>query len=348
MSIGVPSSFGVVHYVLQAGRIEVARAGTHHYALKRRYAHRRIHALAVHDRRQAGAVAQMAHDYARALGAAQQLAATPRHESVAGAVEAVAPHLQLAVVLHRQRVQIRLGRHRLMESGVEHRDHGRGGHDLLARLYALQVCGVVQRAQRYVLAYRGLDVVVYQHGLGVLFAAVQHAVAHRAYLVHRLDRALFGIGQRLDDVVHRVDVIGHCGIELYLLVADLLLEVGAGYAYALGQALGYDLFIVHVYQLVLERRRAGVDYQYLHAASSFDDRRGAWPRTEVRRAGEPARPARPDGYLYQHSCACTAVTAMVATMSSALQPRLRSLTGFARPCIIGPYASAPARRCTSL
>ena len=48
------------------------------------------------------------------------------------------------------------------------------------------------------------------------------------------------------------------------------------------------------------------------------------------------------------ACACTQVMAMTPTMSSAVQPRDRSFTGAAMPWVIGPYASAFARRCTSL
>ena len=46
--------------------------------------------------------------------------------------------------------------------------------------------------------------------------------------------------------------------------------------------------------------------------------------------------------------ACTHVMAMTPTMSCALQPRDRSLTGAAMPWVTGPKASACARRCTSL
>ncbi len=46
--------------------------------------------------------------------------------------------------------------------------------------------------------------------------------------------------------------------------------------------------------------------------------------------------------------AWTAVMAIVWTISSTRQPRLRSLTGFRMPCIIGPMAMAPALRCTAL
>ena len=46
--------------------------------------------------------------------------------------------------------------------------------------------------------------------------------------------------------------------------------------------------------------------------------------------------------------ACIAVIATTFTMSSASQPRERSLAASARPCRIGPKASAPPIRCVIL
>ena len=43
-----------------------------------------------------------------------------------------------------------------------------------------------------------------------------------------------------------------------------------------------------------------------------------------------------------------AVIAMVLTMSATVAPRDRSLTGFRRPCMTGPIATAPAERWTAL
>ena len=43
-----------------------------------------------------------------------------------------------------------------------------------------------------------------------------------------------------------------------------------------------------------------------------------------------------------------AVIATVLTMSGTVQPRLKSLTGFFRPCSTGPTAIAPDERCTAL
>ena len=51
------------------------------------------------------------------------------------------------------------------------------------------------------------------------------------------------------------------------------------------------------------------------------------------------------------SAACSAwmaVRAIVKTMSSTRQPRLRSFTGFARPCSIGPMLTTLALRWTAL
>ena len=61
------------------------------------------------------------------------------------------------------------------------------------------------------------------------------------------------------------------------------------------------------------------------------------------------RPSRaPQEYVQFFLPACTKVTAEVMTMSSTEQPRDRSLIGEAKPCKIGPNASAPAKRCTNL
>src|SRR5258708_30262283 len=48
------------------------------------------------------------------------------------------------------------------------------------------------------------------------------------------------------------------------------------------------------------------------------------------------------------SSACRTAIAAVSTISSAVAPRDRSSTGRARPCRMGPIASQPSSRCTSL
>ena len=76
------------------------------------------------------------------------------------------------------------------------------------------------------------------------------------------------------------------------------------------------LAVADLQQLVLDRRRAGVDDQ--------------------------------DGATHRATWAWIAVIATVFTMSATSAPRDRSLTGLARPCSTGPMATAPALRCTAL
>jgi hypothetical protein len=65
---------------------------------------------------------------------------------------------------------------------------------------------------------------------------------------------------------------------------------------------------------------------------------------------EPAR-SRPPYAFRPRAAACSAwiaVRAIVKTMSSTRQPRLRSFTGFASPWSIGPIETTFALRCTAL
>ena len=143
----------------------------------------------------------------------------------------------------------------------------------------------MQRAQRDVLL-DGLDaVVVDQAAGGELLAAVQHAVAHSADLLERLDdagarqmglavvRVVLGGGAVLahQHVQHDLHGLGVGVALLHLLLLDLLArpligQVGGGVhgADALHQALGDDGLIVHVDQLEFQRRRTGVDNEDFH------------------------------------------------------------------------------------
>ena len=189
----------VIGDVLHHGRVHAARAGAHDDALQWREAHAGVHALAAVHGGHGAAVAQVAGDDAGlAAVQAQKLAHALAHIAVAGSMEAVAAHVQALVVLIRHAVEIRLGRHGLMESGIEHGHVGRARHDLLARLDAHEVGGVMQRAQRDIGADGVLDLLVDKHAGGERLAAVEHAMAHRADFVHMLDRALLRVGQGLD------------------------------------------------------------------------------------------------------------------------------------------------------
>src|SRR5699024_12379350 len=104
-------------------------------------------------------------------------------------------------------------------------------------------------------------------------------------------------------------------------------DAPAGLADALDQPAGGDRPGDRIDQSVFDRRRSGVDHQYVCAH-------------------RPSSPAAASSAAT--CCACTAVMATVLTMSVTVAPRDRSLTGRRSPCSTGPIAIAPAERCTAL
>ena len=110
---------------------------------------------------------------------------------------------------------------------------------------------------------------------GELLAAVQHAMADRADLAQVGDDAVLLAGQRLKHQLHGGVVIRQLlDLDLVLLVRVLVRQVGLvaadAHADALDEALGDDGLVLHVDQLVLQRRRAGIDDQNLHLLSLPD------------------------------------------------------------------------------
>ena len=184
--------------------------------------------------------------------------------AVAGAVKTVTADVELAVVFHRHAVQVRLFRHRLVESGIKHRHVRRAGHYLFAGFDPHQVGGVMQRSQRDVVANRVLDFLVYFYAGGKALAAVQHAMAHRADFVHIFHRALIRVGQRLQHPVDTVGVRFHGGVGVKNFTVHLLADMAALDADAFHQPFGQQLFAVHVDQLVFQGGRARVENQNFH------------------------------------------------------------------------------------
>jgi hypothetical protein len=142
-----------------------------------------------------------------------------------------------------------------------------------------EVAGVVQRGQRSELRDRRGHGVVDDGGFDEPLAAVHDPVADRIQPAGLRD-IMPGRTQLVDHAVHGAVVVGH---------------VAARLADPLHQTAGDALAGRHVQQLVLHRRRAAVDDEYLHG------------RTVV--------------------WAWITVIATVSTMSGTVQPRLRSLTG---------------------
>ena len=256
----------LVHQVLHDGGVDIARAGAHGYAGQRAQAHCGVHALAVHDGGQGGAVAEVAGDELQPLGVAAHDGGGPGgHIAVGGAVEAVAADLVLLVILVGDGIGIGLLGHGHVEGGVEH-GHLRGlGHDLLAGLDAHQVGGIVQGTQGDALL-DGLNAgVVDDAALRERHAAVEHAVAHRVDLIHAGDHAVITAEQGGQDGLDRLGVGGHgdLGLELLVLGGDLMGQAAVD-ADALAQTLRQYIPCGGVHQLILQGRAACVDDEYLH------------------------------------------------------------------------------------
>ena len=180
-------------------------------------------------------------------------------------MEAIAADLVLGIGVIGQGVNKGFLGHGLAPGGIEHRHHGHAGHDLHAAPDAHQVGGVVEGAQGYALFDGGQHVVVDDHGLGELLAAMEHPMAHRVDLVHALHHADILVRQGFQ---HHADGLGmilhvlfkHVGI----LARGLVGQLRAVDADALAKPLGDNRAAVHVDELILQGRAACVDDQYLH------------------------------------------------------------------------------------
>ena len=255
---------GVLQVVDHRG-VQIAAAGAHHQAGQRGHAHGGVHDLALVHSGNGGTVAQMAGDQLQALnGLFQILGSLVRNVLVAGAVEAVAAHAVLLVVLIRNGVHISLRRHGAVESGIEHSHHRNIAEHFACGLDAQNAGGVVQGSQRAQLADGLDDLVGDQAAFLELLAAVHDAVADGVDLAHIIDALALAGGHLLHDLGKSLGVGGEDGGRGGLVAVGLVGDHAAFHANALAQALAQHLLAVHIDQLILQRRRAAVNNQNFH------------------------------------------------------------------------------------
>ena len=151
-----------------------------------------------------------------------------------------------------------------MEGGVEHGNLGLVGHDGLAGADTHEVGGVVQGAQGDALLNGGDAGVVDEAGLGEGHAAVQDAVAHGVDLIGGLDHAIDRIHQDVQNGLDGFGMGGHGDIQHNFIAAGDAVVQPSVDADSLAQALGGHVAGVRVHQLILQRRTACVDNQYIH------------------------------------------------------------------------------------
>ena len=174
-------------------------------------------------------------------------------EAVARAVGAVLADVQAVDDLLGQSVVVGLGRHVVVERGVRDDDVAQLGEHVAADLDDVGLGVVVEGSQRGDLADPAQGLVGDDGGLGEVPAALDHAVADA------VDGGVHGL-QDLKDVLDGGLVVGKGDLELLLAGAVLLVaDEGAVDADALAVALGVDLAGVHIEQLVLKGRAAGID-----------------------------------------------------------------------------------------
>ena len=180
-------------------------------------------------------------------------------------MEAIAADLVLGIGVIGQGVDKGFLGHGLAPGGIEHRHHGDAGHDLHAAPDAHQVGGVVEGTQGYARLNGIQHVVVDDHGLGELFAAMEHPMAHRVDFVHAFHHADVLVRQGFQHHADGLGVILHVLFKhMGILARRFVGQLGAVDADALAKALSDDRAAVHVDELILQGRAACVDDQYLH------------------------------------------------------------------------------------
>ena len=202
----------------------------------------------------------MAADDALALGGgSQHLTHALGHKPVARAVEAVAAHVVLGVILHGQGIhEGRLG-HRLVEGGVKHAHLGNAGQHGLDGLDTSHVHGVVQRSNAVALAYHVLHLVGDEDAAAELLAAMHHAVTHGVDFLQILDAAIFRMNQRVEDSLDGTLVVGEAQVNVLLAtVIKFQFDETVGQTDFFNTTLGQGLVLLDLDEFILGRTAATI------------------------------------------------------------------------------------------
>ena len=186
------------------------------------------------------------------------------HIAVRRAVRAVLPDGMFLIVFVGQGIHVRLRRHGAVERVVEDDDlRDVFPEDVFRGVDALDVRRVVERGEVAEHVDVRLDLFVDEAALFVEGAALNDPVADGRDLVEGVDDLEVALGEDLFDFIERGGVVGHGNVEADLLSlclrGDLAVE-----ADALAKTGGDGRFIVHVDELILERRGAAVDDEDFH------------------------------------------------------------------------------------
>ena len=261
----------LLHQEGDGARVDVADARAHHQALGGGEAHRRVDALAAVDGRNGAAVADVAgDDFPVADVDAEDFADALADVAVAGAVEAVAAHVVLGVILVGQGIEEAACGHGLVEGGVEDAHLGHAGEQGLHGVDAGDVGGVVEGSQVVALLDHLLDFGGDEDALAELLAAVDDAVAYGLDFGVGGDAAYLGVGEDVEDGLDGALVVGLAEFAHLLgAVFELELDEGAVDADFLDAALGEDNLAVGVDELVFYGAASAVENKNFHREGGY-------------------------------------------------------------------------------
>ena len=140
-----------------------------------------------------------------------------------------------------------------MESGVEHAHLRNLGKQRGDSSHTLEVGGVVQGSQVVASLESCQHLLIEENRLAELLTAMHHTVTYSVELVERLQCAILGTGECLQDKLHTSGVLLDVFFEYYLLaIGQGQLKERAGKANLLDTALGEYRLGVHLEEFVLD------------------------------------------------------------------------------------------------
>ena len=199
---------------------------------------------------------------------ARKLGAHTGHKLVGGAVRTVAADAVFFIVFVRQAIHVGVGRHGLVEGGVEgnHLRHGR--EHLLHGADAQQVGRVVQRGEVCAEGNLVNDVVVYQDRAAKKVSALHDAVPHGLNVLQGLEHARLLVRKGGEDELHAHFMVRDGNIlYLFFTPGGSILKNADRKADFFADTLGDNIenvVALHVQKLVLDGRAAAVDNKNNH------------------------------------------------------------------------------------
>ncbi|MNC22196.1 hypothetical protein D3C75_701900 [compost metagenome] len=259
----------LAHYERNDGRVDVAAAGTHHKTFQRGHTHGGIKGLATHNGCYGTAVADVGgNDFGFFQGLIQELGSHLADVEVGGAVETVAAYLVLLVQTERKRVHEDLLRHGGVESRIEYHNLRNARHIDFTCVDTHHMGRVMQRRQVEQAGDAGFDFRCHKHGLGIQVAALHHPVTDSLNLADGGNHTMLGMNQAINNLLDGHIVVQNFADFLQLRLAGRLVHQNSGvHADPFHTALGQYGLIVHIIQLVFERRATCVNYENFHRRS---------------------------------------------------------------------------------